>query len=52
MNKHTGNFCREFAVLQNQEAYATIGRNIERLGDRLGAKLDVLATDVAVLRGR
>ena len=37
---------------ENQEAHATIGRSIERLGDRLGAKLDALATDVAVLRGR
>lgn len=37
---------------ENQEAHATIGRSIERLGDRLGAKLDGLATDVAVLRGR
>ena len=44
---------------ENQEAHASIGRSIERLGDRLGAKgdrlgakLDALATDVAVLRGR
>ena len=37
---------------ENQEAHAAIGRSIERLGDRLGAKLDGLATDVAVLRGR
>lgn len=37
---------------ENQEAHATIGRNLERLGDRLSAKLDVWATDVAVLRGR
>ena len=37
---------------ENQEAHAAIGRSIERLGDRLGAKLDALATDVAVLRGR
>ena len=40
---------------ENQEAHAAIGRSIERLGaqgDRLGAKLDALATDVAILRGR
>ena len=37
---------------ENQEAHAAIGRSIERLGNRLGAKLDALATDVAVLRGR
>ena len=37
---------------ENQEAHAAIGRNIDRLGDRLGTKLDGLATDVAVLRGR
>ena len=37
---------------ENQEAHAAIGRNIHRFGDRLGAKLDALATDVAVLRGQ
>ena len=44
---------------ENQEAHATLARSIERLGDRLGARvdrlgaqLDTLATDVAFLRGR
>ena len=38
--------------VENREAHATIGTNITRLGDQLGTKLDALATDVAVLRGR
>ena len=37
---------------ENHEAHAAIGTNINRLSDQLGAKLDTLATDVAVLRGR
>ena len=37
---------------ENREAHAVIGTNITRLGDQLGAKLDALATEVAVLRGR
>lgn len=37
---------------ENREAHAAIGTNITRLGEQLGTKLDAVATEVAILRGR